>query len=106
MDELPNWVQALLAVYLLGGGFIVAIVQTITMVYEKPKIWMLGIVLEAYDNLKEKLNTCGLIIAIVFTTIATLPGIILCATTQVIIWTVQGFWNLFTKIFRKRTENG
>ena len=106
MDELPNWVQALLAVYLLAGGFMATIVQIITMIYEKPKVWMFGIVLEVYDNLKEKLNTCGLIIAVVFTIIATLPGIILCTIVQIVIWTAQGFWNLFTKIFRKRTENG
>ena len=84
----------------------VAIVQIITMVYEKPKVWMFGIVLEVYDSLKEKLNTCGLIIAVVFTTIASLPGIILCTFVQTVIWTMQGFWNLFIKIFRKRTKNG
>ena len=92
MDNLPNWAQALLCVYLLGFGLIASLFNAIVFGEDYGNIGIiLGCVLWARDEVKEYLNPAGVHIVTLFMTILTLPAIVIMSIVCIIYQIAQLF---------------
>lgn len=96
----------LLAAWILLGGIFGGFVQIIFAMedYEEefPIKTAVFFATRFYENYACELNRFGLIIAIVFILIATLPGSILIAFSCAMIWLFSSAWELFRHLFRKK----
>ena len=106
MENLPNWVQALICMYLLGFGFTSFLLNAIVFSDGCNNLTRLifGCVIEANHNTERYLNRAGVFIVTFFTVILTAPAIILGCFVALIILTAQIIWKCFIKLFAKKEK--